>query len=407
MDMKRILQALDTASTQPVEGANDMKKFLSVVTEGANPHKVALPVQMAMQHYQVPKAEPVIPTVTKSPLLRKYFEESEEVEAQALAEKRERLRMYSQTIAERVLMKENRTDEIAGAFPSPSTKAKWAADAAASNAAEAKRQEQLKAQQLQKNTAEVDRLQKINHHSLDATIPTNETPIDMTGDANDPTIYGHEKANPMSLKGRIQQARNQLKELANMAESDDLVTWQKITQLAKGGMFMGLEQNLEQIRHGIEQLAAKRKQGGVASRGIDKNIEEHGALGNTLAWPEVVNKVNSAMKAMGWKGQRKDDGAFMFSTKGQETDDQWYMVVIENAEEGFFTYALGTVEEGDPHIGERDTLPNTEASVSELMNSIREGFGLNESTGPCWKNYKQIGMKKKGGKSVPNCVPKE
>lgn len=25
----------------------------------------------------------------------------------------------------------------------------------------------------------------------------------------------------------------------------------------------------------------------------------------------------------------------------------------------------------------------------------------------CWKNYKQIGMKKKGGKTVPNCVPKE
>jgi hypothetical protein len=54
------------------------------------------------------------------------------------------------------------------------------------------------------------------------------------------------------------------------------------------------------------------------------------------------------------------------------------MVVIENAGQGHFTYALGTVEEGDPHIGEQDTLPNTEASVSELMNAIREGFGLNE-----------------------------
>ena len=101
-----------------------------------------------------------------------------------------------------------------------------------------------------------------------------ETPIDMTGDPNDPTIYGHKKANPMSLKGRIVQARNQLKELAQLAESDDLVAWERITRLAKGGMFMGLEQNLEQIRHGIEQLAAKRKQGGVASRGIDKNIGE-------------------------------------------------------------------------------------------------------------------------------------
>jgi hypothetical protein len=26
---------------------------------------------------------------------------------------------------------------------------------------------------------------------------------------------------------------------------------------------------------------------------------------------------------------------------------------------------------------------------------------------PCWKGYKQIGMKKKGGKEVPNCVPEE
>lgn len=25
---------------------------------------------------------------------------------------------------------------------------------------------------------------------------------------------------------------------------------------------------------------------------------------------------------------------------------------------------------------------------------------------PCWKGYEQIGMKKKGKKKVPNCVPK-
>ena len=33
--------------------------------------------------------------------------------------------------------------------------------------------------------------------------------------------------------------------------------------------------------------------------------------------------------------------------------------------------------------------------------------GVAEANDPCWKNYKQIGMKKKGGKKVPNCVPKE
>jgi predicted nucleotidyltransferase len=108
------------------------------------------------------------------------------------------------------------------------------------------------------------------------------------------------------------------------------------------------------------------------------NVDE-AQLGTVLQWPEVVNKINSAMKATGWKGQRQSDDAFMFSTKGQ-LDDEFYMVIIENAGEGFFTYALGTVEEGDPYIDDayKGKLPNTEASVSELINDIRDGFGLNE-----------------------------
>ena len=28
-----------------------------------------------------------------------------------------------------------------------------------------------------------------------------------------------------------------------------------------------------------------------------------------------------------------------------------------------------------------------------------------EAKGPCWPGYKQVGMKKKNGKNVPNCVP--
>jgi hypothetical protein len=27
--------------------------------------------------------------------------------------------------------------------------------------------------------------------------------------------------------------------------------------------------------------------------------------------------------------------------------------------------------------------------------------------GPCWKGYEAIGMKVKGGRKVPNCVPKK
>jgi len=99
-----------------------------------------------------------------------------------------------------------------------------------------------------------------------------EAPIASTDNPNDPMIYGHEKANSMTLQGRISQARAQLKELAELADRNDLLAWEEICKKAKGGMFMGLEQNLEQIRHGISELAARRKKGGIPSRGIDKNI---------------------------------------------------------------------------------------------------------------------------------------
>lgn len=30
-----------------------------------------------------------------------------------------------------------------------------------------------------------------------------------------------------------------------------------------------------------------------------------------------------------------------------------------------------------------------------------------KTSNPCWKGYKPVGTKKKGGKTVPNCVPKK
>jgi hypothetical protein len=38
---------------------------------------------------------------------------------------------------------------------------------------------------------------------------------------------------------------------------------------------------------------------------------------------------------------------------------------------------------------------------------IKPGKDVSEDEDPCWDNYKQVGMKKKNGKEVPNCVPEE
>jgi hypothetical protein len=99
--MKKILQAMDSASTKPVEGSNDMKKFVQIVNEGANPHKVSLPVQMAMQHYQ--EYTPQKSSPAKDSLLRKYFTEAEEAITKQQQERKEHLNQYASVIAKRVM----------------------------------------------------------------------------------------------------------------------------------------------------------------------------------------------------------------------------------------------------------------------------------------------------------------
>jgi hypothetical protein len=32
---------------------------------------------------------------------------------------------------------------------------------------------------------------------------------------------------------------------------------------------------------------------------------------------------------------------------------------------------------------------------------------IKKKKGPCWKNHEMVGMKSKGGRKVPNCVPKK
>ena len=101
--MKKILQALDSTTSKPVEDSNDMKKFMSIISEGANPHKVSLPVQMAMQHYTAP----VKPVVKKPSIFEQYFAEAEEAIVQQQEEKQALIRQYSRVIADRVRLKES------------------------------------------------------------------------------------------------------------------------------------------------------------------------------------------------------------------------------------------------------------------------------------------------------------
>jgi len=97
------------AAPKPV--SEGLSKFLSIVRkndvsilkEGANPHKVALPVQMAMQHYQTPVKQAINET---SSVFKTYVALVEDDISEKKIAKQQLIRQYSQRIAEAVLMKE-------------------------------------------------------------------------------------------------------------------------------------------------------------------------------------------------------------------------------------------------------------------------------------------------------------
>jgi hypothetical protein len=81
-------------------------------------------------------------------------------------------------------------------------------------------------------------------------------------------------------------------------------------------------------------------------------------------------------------------------------------------------YSKGTKEYNEWQHGkdEREAQPNhydesveesTEQQLSvQQLATINEGLE-DPKDNPCWKGYKPVGTKKKAGKTVPNCVPKE
>ena len=59
----------------------------------------------------------------------------------------------------------------------------------------------------------------------------------------------------------------------------------------------------------------------------------------------------------------------------------------------------------------QDHIAKAENLISQASGNYHEYGDSNEAkvneAGPCWKGYKQVGMKNKGGRQVPNCVPNE
>jgi len=64
--------------------------------------------------------------------------------------------------------------------------------------------------------------------------------------------------------------------------------------------------------------------------------------------------------------------------------------------------------DGDGDIDSDDYMAAKDKAIKKAMGEEGEEKTSDnaEDSDPCWKDYEMVGMKKKNGKDVPNCVPK-
>jgi hypothetical protein len=335
MDMKKILQAIDAGSSKPAEGSSDMKKFVQIVNEGANPHKVSLPVQMAMNHYQEPK-------VKKESALRKYFKEAEEVVNQQQTERKQHLQMYAQRIAQKVL-ENKRTDEGV-----------W------------------------------DSVKSFGKDALGLNSPEDIAAKDPNG---------------------------------QMAQLLQLRAKYKGTQFEK------------QIEDRIKNLQFRINGGHGAPMGAD-------GMPKAVVPPEEFSKQNPSFKESSDKQKVVTEGSahrYNVVKWYEKWNDQKKLVKWLRKEAGLPNDDDIYFDDADLVYGDktivRDALVDPKLKFIDLLNAVAQATGgktkqqsqgiyreqgvTEEKTGKqkgvdgkaCWDGYKRMGTKKKGGKTVDNCVP--
>ena len=117
-----------------------------------------------------------------------------------------------------------------------------------------------------------------------------------------------------------------------------------------------------------------------------------------LIKPEPLNneQIDEGQKC--WKGYEKKGTKKMFG--------KTYNNCVKK--EG---YAPGDV---DQKVGAVTSIPKSEQDaakariLAKTKAKMKKGVSEGKSDGdPCWDTHKQVGMKKKNGRMVPNCVPKE
>jgi hypothetical protein len=330
MDMKKILQAMDNASSNPVEGATDIKRSLEVLTEGANPHKISLPVQMAMNHYQ--KNSDV--KEARSSLLKKYIAEAEDdIQSQKELEQL-RIAMYSRKIANRVLVKES-----------------------ASNP----QNDRVMQQNTQKEIAQLSKtLENLKYAHSKAKEITREIKYDDIPSGIITRI--RELAKSVNVESQLESAESYVFEAIRNLESSIYELDDVFGEAARD-----IEYKIDELQGTLDEIEWQKKYGRSS---INESINPEDKV--TMDIPLLLRVLEYA----------KEDA---------KTDMDLHNVtdMLINLSKNGQTLSM---DQYDQIVGNQKLLPEP----------ATEG-----SHDPCWKGFRKLGSRMKGGRKVPHCVPKK
>jgi hypothetical protein len=367
---------------------NDLSKFLSIVDKNnvnllmeGSPHKVSLPVQMAMQHYQkaesTPKTQPAC--VGRESVVRKYFDQAEQAVQEEQIKKKNFYKQYAQTIAERVLMKEGIAGTVAkGAvdhWAPATTVGGGAVHAAAGNidsaAGEWWNERIFPALPYSRFELAVD-LGVVGMGAVAgafggppgeaAALAANATRIERIAKIIT-KVLSYIGADVKKVSGLLPTIKEWVKSLGKTA----------LTTTAFHTLIDLIDDALRSLDEKDANMGFKPQ-----GPGLQSNAPDGGHLNLSELSTDTLGKYKKAAYADAKKADAEGDYA--------------------RGDKRFKGINKATIKQFDNDLKKHNQNPIKEANAKKrtLKNS-----------NPCWDGYKPVGTKKKGGRTVPNCVPKD
>ena len=212
--------------------------------------------------------------------------------------------------------------------------------------------------------------------------------------------YGHDTQSPRAkkvakMKASFRSAVGKAKEKASRGAVKSYGAYRGAKQAAqdKARRTAQTAKNVSaQTARKAKEAKAKVKTG---LKGMIKKAAERVASGASKVAARMESKNDSYLETDMKKRRKNNEKAVEDMKKVKDNTVPRWMKEGKKADKDYD--GDGKIESGtDEYMGSRD----------KAIKKAMAKKGVKEDKDPCWDSHKQVGMKKKGGKMVPNCVPK-